>query len=151
MIQKPFTIKGKALEDSQKPEPGFFTKKPEDTLDESDQIDQNFNTLFDSKLEEFKHCVVSGTTVTVAAKTQRESETGNATKIGTESTTQQITIAFATKYNQVLNIEVNSVGASFTTSIVNFTASSMVVQLSATASLGTQSYQFFYRITGTIR
>lgn len=112
-------------------------------------MDTNLDLLYKNKIESvnFTDC---GTRY---LKSFQEMEHGytryvDAIVSGTSST--NTSVAFATRYQDVFNIQLQTIGSSFTVNIVSYTGSSMLIQIDVTASIDNGAYPFFWKVVGSL-
>lgn len=113
------------------------------------KLDTNLDILFKNKPESvnFTDCG------TKYIKSYQEIEHGHTRYVdvlttGTSST--NTVVSFATRYSDVLNVQLTTVGSSFTVNLVSFTGSEMLVQIDVTATIDNGAYPFFWQVVGSL-
>ena len=115
--------------------------KPE----EAAQLQNSLDILFKYKIESHR-VIKNGSAVSLPFQ---EIEHNRFSVSGTGSPTMVVSVPFDSKYRDIFSIQLQAIGTAYTLNIVDFTASSMNVQISATANI-TSTVSFFAQIVGTL-
>jgi hypothetical protein len=115
------------------------------TPKEAGQLQTSLDTLYKYKAESYKY-TKNGSATSVP---YQEIEHHRHSVSGTGSPTMAISLSFNTKYRDVMSIQIQPIGTAYNVNIVDFTASSMNIQISATANI-TSTVNFFVQIVGSL-
>jgi len=112
---------------------------------EAAQLQVSLDTLYKYKVESYKF-TKNGSATSVP---NQEMEHLRYSISGTGSPTMNASVSFNTKYRDIMSIQIQPIGTAYNVNIVDFTGSSMNVQISATANI-TSTVSFFVQVVGSL-
>jgi len=119
----------------------------QNVVNEAQNLNENLSFLERYRLESVLYRTSASASVLFPAQ---ELESGRQRAVGTGTSSVVVTIPLQQRYNSVLGCNLTPIGISWTARISDVTASSLAVQLDATASLGTAAYEFFWELRGRL-